>query len=221
MEPAAPAPPPRPAAGPARAVAGRGIGPAGHGGSAEPAAIASSPLLSIHATRGFASRSARPTPLRWPITRCNRNSAGGCRRQIRGMRPGRFPMFLLLVAGGAYRWPMGRFRFILPLVIGFFYLETESSTVLGWMTSLYTAHAEWPTARARLAFLQPAVFGTPTLVAAIAAVVVLSALAIRNISHSIISNFHPDPADQPSARGTASPRASIRKTATSSSGVEL
>jgi hypothetical protein len=94
---------------------------------------------------------------------------------------GALPLFLLLVVGGSYGWPVGRLRFALPLVIGLFYLQIEYSTVLGWMTSLYTAHAEWSTALARLAFLQPPIFGTSTLQAAIGAVLVVSALAIREV----------------------------------------
>src|SRR5262249_30893884 len=71
------------------------------------------------------------------------------------------PWFLLLVTCGAFLWPLGRFRFVLPLAIALFHLRVEASTVLGSMTALYTAQATWTTALARLAFLQPAMFGTP------------------------------------------------------------
>ncbi|MGO9914391.1 MAG: phospholipid carrier-dependent glycosyltransferase [Isosphaeraceae bacterium] len=104
------------------------------------------------------------------------------------------PSFLLLVAGGAYVWPVGRLRFVLPLLIALFYLQTESSMVLGSMTSLYTAQAEWTRALARLAFLQPAVFGTPTLHAAIIGVVVVSALAMREVVRSIAFDYRVEPA---------------------------
>jgi len=95
------------------------------------------------------------------------------------------PALLLLVTSGAYGWPLGRLRFVLPLAIALHYLQVESSVVLGSMTSLYAAQAEWTMALARLAFLQPPVFGTPTLQAAIGGVVVMSALAIREVLRSI------------------------------------
>jgi hypothetical protein len=91
------------------------------------------------------------------------------------------PFFLLLAAAGAYAWPIGRLRFVLPLLIALYDLQTESSMVLGSMTSFYTAQADWTTALARLASLQPAVFGTPTLYCAIVGVVLVSTLAIREV----------------------------------------
>ncbi len=100
------------------------------------------------------------------------------------------PSFMLLVAAGAYFWPVGRLRFVLPLVIALYYLQTESSVVLGSMTSLYTARAEWTIAMARLAFLQPAFLGTPTLLAAIGGVIVVSAVAIREVLRSITLDAH-------------------------------
>jgi len=114
------------------------------------------------------------------------------------------PSFMLLVAAGANVWPLGRLRFVLPLVIALYYLQIESSVVLGSMTSLYTAKAEWSTALARLAFLQPAVFGTPTLHAAIVGVVVVSALAIRAVLRSIAFDFQSEQAEPSS--GPASRR---------------
>lgn len=107
------------------------------------------------------------------------------------------PFFLLLAAAGAYLWPIGRLRFVLPLVIALHYLQTESSVVLGSMTSFYTAQATWTTALARLASLQPAVYGTPTLHCAIFGVVVASALAIREVLRAIVFDS-PSEAAEPS-----------------------
>jgi hypothetical protein len=95
------------------------------------------------------------------------------------------PSFMLLVAAGAYAWPLGRFRFILPLLIALYYFRIESSVVLGSMMSLYTAGADWTTALDRLAFLQPALFGTQTLYVAIVGVLAVCALAIREVMRSI------------------------------------
>ncbi len=91
------------------------------------------------------------------------------------------PSFMLLVAGGAFVWPLGRARFFLPLLLALHYLQVESSIILGSMTSLYAAQAEWTTALFRLAFLQPAVLGTTTLYAAIVATIVVSALALHEV----------------------------------------
>ncbi len=113
------------------------------------------------------------------------------------------PSFLLLAAAGAFAWPIGRFRFVLPLVIALYYLQVESSVVLGSMTSLYTANANWTTALARLALLQPAVFGTPTLHAAMVGVVVVSALAIRKVLRSIafdLQSGSAEPSSSPERR---------------------
>jgi hypothetical protein len=105
------------------------------------------------------------------------------------------PMFLLLVAGGAYVWPIGRLRVVLPLSIALFYLDSECSTVLGSMTSLYTAQAGWSTALARLAFLQPGVLGTPTLCVAVVAVLLMASLAIGAVFRLVASELRPTPTE--------------------------
>ncbi|HKI21525.1 MAG TPA: hypothetical protein VKA15_26760 [Isosphaeraceae bacterium] len=113
------------------------------------------------------------------------------------------PSLLLLAAGGANVWPVGRLRFVLPLLIALYYLQTESSVVLGSMTSLYTANAEWNLALARLAFLQHPVFGTPTFVAASGGVAVAAALAIREVVRAITRDLRPEraePSDSPANR---------------------
>ena len=79
-----------------------------------------------------------------------------------------YPWFLLLVSGGAFAWPVGWLRCLLPAAIALVFLEAESSSVLGSMTSLYAALADWSEALRRLAFLQPTMFGTTTLYAAMA-----------------------------------------------------
>jgi len=79
-----------------------------------------------------------------------------------------YPWFLLLVSGGAFAWPLGRLRCLLPGAIALVFLEAESSSVLGSMTALYAALADWSEALRRLAFLQPRMFGTTTLYASMA-----------------------------------------------------
>ena len=46
-----------------------------------------------------------------------------------------YPWFLLLVSGGAFAWPVGRLRSILPAAIVLVFLEVEACTVLGSMTA--------------------------------------------------------------------------------------
>ena len=48
-----------------------------------------------------------------------------------------YPWFLLLVSGGAFAWPAGRLRALLPAAIAVVFLEVEACTVLGSMTALY------------------------------------------------------------------------------------
>jgi 4-amino-4-deoxy-L-arabinose transferase-like glycosyltransferase len=89
-----------------------------------------------------------------------------------------YPWFLLLVSAGAFGWPVGRLRNLLPAAIALVFLEAEACTVLGSMTALYAALAPWSEALRRLAELQPAIFGPVTLYAAIAGVLVFTALAL-------------------------------------------
>jgi 4-amino-4-deoxy-L-arabinose transferase-like glycosyltransferase len=99
------------------------------------------------------------------------------------------PFLMLLLAGGAFSWPVGRLGFVLPLVMALFFLRVESSMLFGGMTLFYAAHAEWNTAVARLAFLQPALLGTSTLYAAILAGLVVAATALREISREVGSEL--------------------------------
>ncbi len=92
-----------------------------------------------------------------------------------------YPWFLLLVSGGAFAWPVGRLRLLIPAAIAIVFLEVEACTVLGSMTALYAALAPWGEALRRLAFLQPAVFGATTLYAAMAGTLVFTGLAILSI----------------------------------------
>jgi hypothetical protein len=92
-----------------------------------------------------------------------------------------YPWFLLLVTAGAMAWPFGRFRFVLPLLFAFVFLETESTVVLGSMTARYTTLAEWGEALRRLATLQRPLLGTTTLYVAIGGVLLLASLAIREV----------------------------------------
>ena len=78
-----------------------------------------------------------------------------------------YPWFLVLVTAGAFAWPLGRFRFVLPALLAFHFLETESTVVLGSMICRYTALADWTEALRRLALLQPPQYGTTTLYAGI------------------------------------------------------
>jgi hypothetical protein len=71
------------------------------------------------------------------------------------------------------------------------FLESESSCVLGSMTARYTALADWSEALRRLAILQPAMFGTTTLYAAMAGSLVLFGLATLAILHVLLES--PDP----------------------------
>jgi hypothetical protein len=89
-----------------------------------------------------------------------------------------YPWFLLLVTAGAFAWPVGRFRYVLPVLLVRLFLETESAVVLGSMIARYTALADWSEALRRLAVLQPPLYGTTTLYAAIGGVLVLASLAI-------------------------------------------
>jgi hypothetical protein len=89
-----------------------------------------------------------------------------------------YPWFLLLVTAGAFAWPVGRFRSVLPVLLVHLFLQTESAIVLGSMISRYTALADWSEALRRLASLQPPLYGTTTLYAAIVGVLVLASLAI-------------------------------------------
>jgi 4-amino-4-deoxy-L-arabinose transferase-like glycosyltransferase len=92
-----------------------------------------------------------------------------------------YPWFMLLVSGGAFAWPVGRLRSILPAAIVLVFLEVEACTVLGSMTALYAGLAPWGEAVRRLAYLQPAMFGTTTLYAAMGGALVFAGLAIMAI----------------------------------------
>jgi hypothetical protein len=100
-----------------------------------------------------------------------------------------YPWFLLLVSGGAFSWPVGRLRCLIPGAIALVFLESESSCVLGSMTARYTALADWSEALRRLAFLQPAIFGTTTLYAAIAGALVLAGLATLAILRLLLEPY--------------------------------
>jgi 4-amino-4-deoxy-L-arabinose transferase-like glycosyltransferase len=89
-----------------------------------------------------------------------------------------YPWFLLLVTAGLFAWPLGRFRFVLPVLFVLFLLSTECSIVPGSMIARYTALADWDEALRRLATLQPPLYGTTTLHAAIGGVLLLASAAI-------------------------------------------
>jgi Dolichyl-phosphate-mannose-protein mannosyltransferase len=89
-----------------------------------------------------------------------------------------YPWFLLLVSGGAFAWPVGRFRWLLPGAIAMVFVEAEACTVLGSMTALYAGYADWSAALRRLAVLQPSAFGTTTLYTAMAGVLAFDGLAL-------------------------------------------
>jgi 4-amino-4-deoxy-L-arabinose transferase-like glycosyltransferase len=89
-----------------------------------------------------------------------------------------YPWFLLLVSAGMFAWPLGRLRCVLPALLVLLFLNAESSIVLGSMIARYTALADWSEALARLATLQPPLYGTTTLYVAIGGVLVLVSTAI-------------------------------------------
>ncbi len=89
-----------------------------------------------------------------------------------------YPWFLLLVAGGAFAWPIRPLRWLVPGAIALVFLEIEACSVLGSMTAAYAGLAPWGEALRRLASLQPAMFGSATLYAAMALVLVFAGLVV-------------------------------------------
>jgi len=88
------------------------------------------------------------------------------------------PWFLALVGGGGLAWPLGRFRPILPALLAATFVSTEWTVLWGRMIPVYAGGAGGREALRRLAFLQPAPFGTATLLAAMAGEVILIVLAV-------------------------------------------
>jgi hypothetical protein len=99
-----------------------------------------------------------------------------------------YPWFLVLVCGGAFCWPVGRLRCLVPAAMALLFLEVESTSVLGSMTALYAALADWSEALQRLAFLQPTMFGTTTLYAAIAGTLVFAAMGFFAVLRRVIES---------------------------------
>ncbi|AMV39991.1 DUF2142 domain-containing protein [Planctomyces sp. SH-PL62] len=90
------------------------------------------------------------------------------------------PWFLTLVVVGLMRWPLsGSLRGVAPLALVGASVAAEVVGLFGRMVPFYTGFAPWPDDAARLASLQPAWLGLPTLLAAAAVeVVVLAALIL-------------------------------------------
>ena len=88
------------------------------------------------------------------------------------------PWFLALVAGGALCWPVGRFRFVVPALLAVTFAVAEGILVWGPMVETYSGGAGGMEALRRLARLQPAMFGTATLLAAQAGAALLFAGAL-------------------------------------------
>jgi hypothetical protein len=97
-----------------------------------------------------------------------------------------YPWFLLLVCGGAMGWPVGRLGCLAPGAIALIFLATEASSVLGSMTALYAALADWNAALARLSSLQPAMFGTATLYTAIAGALLFAGISFCVVLRRVI-----------------------------------
>lgn len=88
------------------------------------------------------------------------------------------PWFLVLVVGGALSWPLGRLRPILPAMLATTFLTAESVTLWGRLVPTCSGGADGWEALHRLASLQPALLGTPTLLAALAGQLVALTLAV-------------------------------------------
>ena len=88
------------------------------------------------------------------------------------------PWFLVLVAGGALSWPTRRFRPILPAMLATTFLTAESVTIWARLVPTCSGGVFGWDALERLASLQPAFFGTPTLLAALLAQPVALAVAV-------------------------------------------
>lgn len=88
------------------------------------------------------------------------------------------PWFLVLVAGGALSWPVGRLRPILPAMLATTFLTAESVTLWGRLVPTCSGGADGWEALHRLASLQPALLGTPTLLAALAGQLVALTFAV-------------------------------------------
>ncbi|WP_165249755.1 glycosyltransferase family 39 protein [Paludisphaera soli] len=77
------------------------------------------------------------------------------------------PWFLTLVVLGLMRWPLsGRLRGLAPLALIGTSIAAEILGVFGRMVPFYTGFARWPVDAERLASLQPAWLGLPTILAA-------------------------------------------------------
>ncbi|MDG3004209.1 ArnT family glycosyltransferase [Paludisphaera mucosa] len=90
------------------------------------------------------------------------------------------PWFLTLVVLGLMRWPLaGRLRALPPLALVATSVAAEALAVHGRMIPYYTGFASWSDGMNRLATLQPAWLGLPTMLAAAGVeVVALAALIL-------------------------------------------
>jgi hypothetical protein len=88
------------------------------------------------------------------------------------------PWFILLVAAGGMSWPLGRLRAFVPAALLATFVAAEVTVTWGLMIATYSGGASGAQALRRLAALQPAILGTPTLVAASAGALFLLAAAI-------------------------------------------
>jgi hypothetical protein len=88
------------------------------------------------------------------------------------------PAYLTLVAAGALAWPLGRFREIGLIMLGLLFCLAEWRVIWVTMVPTYAGGATLSEALRRIAALEPAWLGTPTLFAASAGVIVTLAAAI-------------------------------------------
>jgi hypothetical protein len=99
-----------------------------------------------------------------------------------------YPWILAFVAGGGLAWPLGRFRAVLPALLAVTFVYAESALFLGRMATTYAGGASGREGLRRLAYLQPAPLGTPTLLAASSGAVILLAVILRGLfSDSLVS----------------------------------
>lgn len=88
------------------------------------------------------------------------------------------PWFLVLVAGGALSWPARRLRPVLPALLATTFLTAEATTIWARLVPTCSGGLFGWDSLTRLASLQPALFGTPTLLAALLGQLVALALAV-------------------------------------------
>ena len=120
------------------------------------------------------------------------------------------PWFLALIAGGALCWPVGRLRYVVPALLAFVFVVAEGILIWGPMVATYSGGAGGWEALGRLAKLQPAILGTPTLLAAQAGAFLMFAGALVTLGRSVIldraevpEGWRDDAAHAPARRAAA------------------